>query len=708
MEHLRREGALITVELRALSVGAVGALSTGSPESVARLADWLQRRTGGSPLFVDATLRLLAELDIASIGDDGVVDADETLACLDATDVVPVASEVADVIRGSMEHVSGVARDLLVAGAVLGLPSPLESWCVLAGISETDALDPLDELLRNHLAAEVPAGVRVAHDSVRVTVYEDMSGARRVALHRRALDALAESAAGADLVRHASAAHAWPEAFRWAMVAGHEAASVDAAGSAAEHYQFAASLIDEVVPDIGDLLVLARNGARQLELANRFPEALDLYRQLEQVAAARGSRDLERAARMGAAKILALPTLLVDYARAETDVRTALELDADPADEAALRWVLMNILRRTTRAEEAHAEGRRSLDLAREHGLAEQRALTATDLVNLLFNANRWQDAIDHGHEAIELWRELNDRPMLVEALNSTAVVHVFRGDASSATVLTEEAWDLGQELQNNWSMAYTLTIQAFRDLLLLDVAGAIERISRGRPMAREIGFAGAYTIFDAVDALAHAFIGDTQRAVEFGELAMRAARAEADVLVPLAAGALAFAQVEAGGADVAAATIEGVPFDPAESDGAQMRFPELAAAAVASSLGDHDRALAIATTAEESAARIGVVLFTGWFTRVRAQALTAMGRPAEAVALLEKGIGNGMAEDRLGLLTRLLALAEASVEMGSAIDPAQLENGRRLVAEVISGLDRRQRARFVAQAGVSAFVGAR
>lgn len=168
--------------------------------------------TAGHPLFLMETLRDLRERGVLSERggrwhtpfDAFTVDYAE----------VPVPPSVTQAIRGRVERLGRVTRQLLQAGALWGeaFPPALVAGCV--GVPVGDALDELERAQEARLVTPDGAGFRFGHDLHRRAMLDGLSGARRAHLHA-GLAALAPAGTPAGTVarhfeRGGEPGRAWP------------------------------------------------------------------------------------------------------------------------------------------------------------------------------------------------------------------------------------------------------------------------------------------------------------------------------------------------------------------------------------------------------------------------------------------------------------------------------------------------------------------
>jgi class 3 adenylate cyclase len=211
-----------------------------------------------------ARARSLRRLDLTPLSRDGVaqlaephgIDADElygktggnpffTTEVLAAGET-DVPTTVREAVLARAATLSPQAEALLEAAAVAPPPVPL--W-LLEALTEGD-LDALDECLTSGMLVHGPEGVAFRHELARLAVEDSLSPTRRLALHRRALPALAEPPTGSPdverLAHHAEGAEDGAAVLRYAPAAGDRAATVGAHREAAAQYgralRFAANL----------------------------------------------------------------------------------------------------------------------------------------------------------------------------------------------------------------------------------------------------------------------------------------------------------------------------------------------------------------------------------------------------------------------------------------------------------------------------------
>ncbi|MFG1920815.1 BTAD domain-containing putative transcriptional regulator [Cryptosporangium sp. NPDC048952] len=185
----------------------------GAPTDAA-LVQLVTVRTGGNPLFVSETARLIAAEGAGA-----------------AAHAVPAG--VRDVLRRRLARLPAPARSVLRTASVLGVEVDVDVLLALETEDENTVLDALEAgILTGLLTEPEPTAdtVRFAHALVRDTLYEDIPRLRRTRMHGRAVEALGEVRPGdrAGLAHHALAAATPATAARAASLAADAARSASA------------------------------------------------------------------------------------------------------------------------------------------------------------------------------------------------------------------------------------------------------------------------------------------------------------------------------------------------------------------------------------------------------------------------------------------------------------------------------------------------
>lgn len=197
------------IPLRGLDATALQRLAEATGHRIA--GSRLHERTGGNPLFVRETLRLV-----------------DTAGPENAFAQVP--DSIADLVRQRLRRLPPESQTVLQASAVLGREVDIDVLIPVSAQPETEVWDALDAAVLTGVLVENADGhLRFAHDLVRETLYTDLAPLRRSRLHAQALGVL-ERRAAIDVSRLAEHAHAAgpvarQAATRWSIAAARQAGS---------------------------------------------------------------------------------------------------------------------------------------------------------------------------------------------------------------------------------------------------------------------------------------------------------------------------------------------------------------------------------------------------------------------------------------------------------------------------------------------------
>jgi DNA-binding CsgD family transcriptional regulator/tetratricopeptide (TPR) repeat protein len=326
-----------------------------SPDAVAQLAepygidpDGLHQVTGGNPFFVT---------EVLAAGGAGI------------------PATVRDAVLARAARLTPPARDVLEA---VSIATPhAELWLVEALSGDIDAR--LDECIASGMLVPADESVAFRHELARLAVEESLTTARRLALHRNALDTLvARSDRDLNLARiahHADAARDSEAVLTFAPAAGARSASVGAHREAAEQYARALRHSEELPrADVAELLKCL---SRECYLTDQADKAIEALR------------------------------------RATTCYR---EL-GDRAGEGETLAKLSNILWCPGRGEEARLTARQAVDLLEQLPPGRELALAYSKLAFLQSWVMDSEGAWPAARRALEIAERLDDPEILCDAL---------------------------------------------------------------------------------------------------------------------------------------------------------------------------------------------------------------------------------------------------------------------------------------------------
>ncbi len=408
-----------------------------------RLLGAIHGTTEGNPLFVAEVVRLLA-------GEDRLAEQDW---------LQRVPAGVRAVIGQRMVRLSARCRDQLVAASVLGREFGLEALAQLGDVPLAELLEVLDEAMAERVVGEVPGSpgrMRFGHALIRDTLYDELTPARRLELHRRAGEAL-EAVYAADLEPHlaelahhfcaAAPAKGAAKAIDYARRAGQRAASQLAYEEAVRLYELALTLVQDPVTRCDLLLTVGDAQAR----AGDTPTAKQTFREAAKLAETRGSPDqLARAALGYGGRFLWL------VSRDDTYLAPLLEraLNALGDADSLLRVRLLSRiasgpLRATGLATQRRLDlSDESLAMARRLGDPATLAYALTSYTTAQFTPKHSQAHLDACAECIAVATAVGDLELTFEGHEARCWSVLGRGEIQAARSDLEAMAELAGELR--------------------------------------------------------------------------------------------------------------------------------------------------------------------------------------------------------------------------------------------------------------------
>ena len=236
--------------------------------SLVALGDFLYAQTGGQPLYLLETLKLLREREwlVPRLEKHGTWRLELTVDIAAAIAQEPSRREllppsVRTMILARLAKLTPAARQLVMASAVLGTQASAKLLWQVVELGVQAGVEALEEAVSSGILREEEAGAgqlgsyRFTHELMRDVVYTELGEVRRRVLHQRALTLLqAEGAPAAELAYHALAAGEAEAAYRSSVQAGDEALALFAVEDAIGHYEQARSLLQEQPPRLQRVL----------------------------------------------------------------------------------------------------------------------------------------------------------------------------------------------------------------------------------------------------------------------------------------------------------------------------------------------------------------------------------------------------------------------------------------------------------------------
>ena len=336
-----------------------------SPVAVAELArpygvdaDELYRSTGGNPFFVSEVLA-------AGTGE--------------------IPSTVRDAVLARAAGLSSAARALLEALAVI---VPSADVGVLQALAD-DGARSLGDCIGSGMVIATADAVAFRHDLARLVIEEAMAPDRRMALHARALEVLADSSDHALLAHHAEAAGDVGAVLRFAPEAAKRAAAVGAHRESAAQYGRALRFADALAPERRAQLLERRS--YECMLTDQIEDSLDALQRAIALRRELGDVRSEGEGLQQLSEVLWCPGRIAEARDAARQAVAVLEL-VEPGRELAMAYCR---------------------------------------LASLCMDAEDVAGTVAWGTRALELAEALGQTEMVIHALNSLGTARFLNGDVA-------------------------------------------------------------------------------------------------------------------------------------------------------------------------------------------------------------------------------------------------------------------------------------
>ncbi len=472
---LRRQGGVERVSLTGLDgVGVTTLVEQASgralDEAGLALARAIHQETEGNPFFVKEVLRHLVETG-------AVAQEEGSWTTRLPVDQLGIPEGVRDVVGRRLARLSGSTNQVLRVAAVAGPEFELGVVQAAGDVSEETLLGAVEEATEARLVLEVSATrFRFAHALVRTTLYESLTAARRITVHRKVAEAI-ETIHQSALDDYVPAlAHHWAKAsapvvdttkaVEYARMAGDRALAQLAHDEAARYYASGLELLDMGGAD--------RTDPRRLELLIGRGEA-------QRRAGDPGYRQT-----------------LLDGAHLAKEIDDAPALArAALANTLGYMWTAFTV--DTERIEALVA----AIEAVAEDDLPVRARLLATLGLELAWQPDPTR-RVALSHEALQIARNLDDPATLAHVLLARDYTITDPSNVAERLDHTSELLAIGERLGDPVITSRALSLRFKVAMEMADVAEAERSLVRNEALVGDLGQPGlAYLVLHHRAALA-------------------------------------------------------------------------------------------------------------------------------------------------------------------------------------------------------------
>ncbi len=501
--------------------------------AIADLPSNLRRRilgkVEGNPFFVEEVIRTLIDSGAVVRDPDGL----HWRATADPEDIA-LPDNLQALLVARIDRLQKEVRRTLQLAAVIGRAF---YYRVLERISqEVEALPGhLNTLQRVELIREAARQPELeylfVHELSRDAAYHSILRRERREFHQKVgesiellyADRLEDEAH--RLAHHFAEAGDDTRTLKYARMAGDAAARIYANAAAIGHYRKAVEIAGRVDLEPDDVKDLFLRLGRTLEVEGQFSEAIEVYQRLEAIGQQRSAPELELAAVLGQAILHAIPTALVDIERGSelaAKARQMAEELGDPRGESRAYWVMLLLsVYGSLDYDRAVEYGERSLSLARRHGTQEELAFTLNDLSRAYLSTGRFEAAEAVLEECQQIWRELNNLPLLADSIITSSIIKLLSGHLHRAQEHTLEALEISRSIGNLWGGAFSLSMLGPTYILQAAFEQAIDVLQEAALVSERAQFLGGVVSTPAYLSMTYGLLGELRTAHEWADRAM-------------------------------------------------------------------------------------------------------------------------------------------------------------------------------------------
>ncbi len=502
---LRGEHNVTRLSLRGLDVATIGGLVAGmvGRDAPPQLARFVAESTEGNPFFATEMLRHLKESGaIGQLAPEGRGMEISRLG---------LPEGVKEVVGRRLSRLSEACNRVLSVAAAMGREFDIAILQQVAGLSEDEVIDALEQAARAQLVGEPQeAHGRFAftHALIRETLYGELSSPRRVRLHSRlaeALELLAQERALpprlAELAYHftqSASAGSIDKAVEYSTRAGEQAADALAHEEAIRLFGMALQSLELRTTDAEVERLRVELHARRARAFDALGEWTMEVRELE---TALRHLDPEQAVRrcelmLSLARALFLLFDIRPVERWATEAMMLAERLQRPDLRAhALAWL--------ARADQARGNLDDAISKDRQVLTLAPGVTTATHMLGplSLYLAGRSPEALVIASDGADAARSSRDTTLIMYSLSHFGLNLMGSGRYAEASAIFQEARVFGRKYGAHSMLARTTAMTAGLHFSVFDYEGADGLRAEARELARSAAFAPPL-ISSNIDAL--------------------------------------------------------------------------------------------------------------------------------------------------------------------------------------------------------------
>ena len=488
------------------------------------LGERVYRESGGNPLFVIETIKLLlSEKLIHKEGKKWVLS--------EGAEKVLIPQKAYELIKRRLERLSDEEREILDVASVIGEEFDVTLLSLVTMMDELKILKMLNNIYRKHKLIYVSEGkYRFEHSIIREVIYSELLEDLRRRYHKIIGDIIYElnhddPSKVANLLAHHYYEARDRRAVGFLVDLGEGAKKNYANHEALEFFSRALELAEDkrtrmrILENMGDVLVYTGDYAGALE---KYSEALNstrskavrirIMRKMAEVEAKRGNYDealrilgeaLGDVPRNAQSEVGRIHMVMANIKFTRGDYEEALELYRKALKvltgvkrrDREYRLILAQVLRGVGNVhllqgnyDKANRYYRKALEMVKEAGDLKEVAEVLADMGDMYLSRRDLEMALKIYQSSLSTMRKVGYKSGIATLLNKIGYVHHLRGDMDIALEYYNRSLEMAEKINQRGSVASVLNNIGSILLLMDELDEALKKFAEALKISREIG----------------------------------------------------------------------------------------------------------------------------------------------------------------------------------------------------------------------------
>ena len=250
-------------------------------------------------------------------------------------------------------------------------------------------------------------------------------------------------------------------------------------------------------------------------------------------------------------------------------MQLARQLDDQPS-QARVLWLLMIQNFFSTNIDAAVRYAQQALEFSRVHGIREQLAFILNDVSSFIYTViGKIELGLESLLEAGQIFKELNNLPMLADNLVNTGQYYYFLGDPAKALTTLQEGYNISNSTGNLWGEAFSLWGLGYVFLERMEVDAALDALNKAIDISNLAGVTIGRIMGNLMLGVLYYRLGDGNKSRQYANIALNASQGQASLWQSNANCVLALAAILEGDAGISAEYLRKAGFSSSSEENA-------------------------------------------------------------------------------------------------------------------------------------------